>query len=57
MPSVLIADLPGTGKSTLAIALTSYFNGHVVSKDWIRLAIFGPTKTASQLNRTSSSKK
>jgi len=57
MPSVLIADLPGTGKSTLAIALTSYSNGHVVSKDWIRLAIFGPTKTASQLNRTSSSKK
>ncbi|HWX93387.1 MAG TPA: AAA family ATPase [Terriglobales bacterium] len=41
---VLIAGLPGTGKSTLAGALASRLNGTVLSKDEIRHAIFSPAE-------------
>lgn len=37
---VLMAGLPGTGKSTLARALAAHVNGRVVSKDEFRHAIF-----------------
>lgn len=37
---VLMAGLPGTGKSTLAQALAKATNGRVLSKDEIRHAIF-----------------
>jgi adenylylsulfate kinase len=39
---VLMAGLPGTGKSTLARALADQLNGAVLSKDEIRHAIFAP---------------
>jgi predicted kinase len=39
---VLMAGLPGTGKSTLARALASRLGGCVLSKDEIRHAIFSP---------------
>jgi predicted kinase len=39
---VLIAGLPGTGKSTLARALAARTSGRVLSKDEIRHAIFHP---------------
>jgi len=39
---VLMAGLPGTGKSTLARALASRLDGVVLSKDEIRHAIFSP---------------
>jgi predicted kinase len=39
---VLMAGLPGTGKSTLARALASRLDGTVLSKDEIRHAIFSP---------------
>lgn len=42
MPAVLLAGLPGTGKSTLAAALAQHLNGHVLNKDVIRHAIFAP---------------
>jgi predicted kinase len=41
---VLMAGLPGTGKSTLARALASRVDGSVLSKDEIRHAIFSPTE-------------
>jgi len=37
---VLMAGLPGTGKSTLAAALAETANGIVLSKDTIRAALF-----------------
>jgi predicted kinase len=37
---VLMAGLPGTGKSTLAAALAHELNGVVLSKDAIRAALF-----------------
>jgi predicted kinase len=37
---VLIAGLPGTGKSTLAGALASQLNGVVLSKDTVRATLF-----------------
>ena len=39
---VLLAGLPGTGKSTLARALAEHLNGTVLSKDTIRHALFAP---------------
>lgn len=39
---VLMAGLPGTGKSTLARATASRLDGTVLSKDEIRHAIFSP---------------
>ena len=41
-----MAGLPGSGKTTLAQALASHLKGHVLNKDQIRLAIFGPNQVA-----------
>jgi predicted kinase len=41
---VLIAGLPGTGKSTLARELAARTSGRVLSKDEIRHAIFQPAE-------------
>ena len=41
---VLMAGLPGTGKSTLARGLASRVDGVVLSKDEIRHAIFSPAE-------------
>jgi predicted kinase len=39
---VLLAGLPGTGKSTLAAALAAHRPALVLSKDTVRAALFGP---------------
>jgi predicted kinase len=39
---ILMAGLPGTGKSTLARELANRTSGHVLSKDEIRSAVFAP---------------
>ncbi len=39
---VMMAGLPGTGKSTLARALAARVNGAVLDKDEIRRALFAP---------------
>lgn len=39
---VLLAGLPGTGKSTLASALASQLPALLLSKDTVRAAVFGP---------------
>jgi adenylylsulfate kinase len=39
---ILMAGLPGTGKSTLARELSTRTNDHVLSKDEIRAALFAP---------------
>lgn len=46
MPAVLMAGLPGSGKTTLAQSLATQLKGHVLNKDQIRLAIFGPNQVA-----------
>lgn len=37
-----MAGLPGTGKSTLARALAARLHAHVLDKDVVRAALFGP---------------
>ena len=39
---VMMAGLPGAGKSTLARELAGRLHGHVLDKDLIRAALFGP---------------
>jgi len=39
---ILLAGLPGTGKSTLAHALAPHLNAAILSKDEIRHAVFAP---------------
>jgi predicted kinase len=39
---ILMAGLPGTGKTTLGRALADHFSGAVLSKDEIRAAVFSP---------------
>ena len=39
---VLMAGLPGTGKTTLAQRLARHFRGAILSKDEIRAALFSP---------------
>jgi predicted kinase len=41
---VMMAGLPGTGKSTLALALAGRLPGAVLDKDAIRAALFGPER-------------
>jgi predicted kinase len=42
---IVMAGLPGTGKSTLAQALAAHFEGAVVNKDALRAAAFPPPWT------------
>lgn len=39
---IIMAGLPGTGKSTLSRALAAHCNGVVLNKDAIRAALFAP---------------
>jgi adenylylsulfate kinase len=41
---LVMAGLPGTGKSTLARALAERLRGHVLDKDRVRDALFGPDR-------------
>ena len=41
---ILMAGLPGTGKSTLASELARRTGGHVLDKDVVRQALFGPDR-------------
>jgi predicted kinase len=41
---VLFAGLPGTGKSTLGEAVAHATGGHILNKDRIRAALFGPNQ-------------
>lgn len=41
---LIMAGLPGTGKSTLARALAERLRGHVLDKDRVRDALFGPER-------------
>jgi len=43
MRILAFAGLPGTGKSTLARALARRIDAHVIDKDAVRAALFGPT--------------
>jgi predicted kinase len=40
---ILMAGLPGTGKSTLSRALAEKLSGTVIDKDQVRAALFSPT--------------
>jgi adenylylsulfate kinase len=40
---IAMAGLPGTGKSTLARALATRLDAHVIDKDGVRAALFGAT--------------
>jgi predicted kinase len=51
MPAAIFTGLPGTGKSSLARELASRLDGHVLSKDEIRAAAFGPRFTAYTLEQ------
>lgn len=41
---LIMAGLPGTGKSTLARALAERMRAHVMDKDRVRNALFGPDR-------------
>jgi adenylylsulfate kinase len=41
---LIMAGLPGTGKSTLARTLADRVHGHVLDKDRVRDALFGPDR-------------
>ncbi len=41
---VLMAGLPGTGKSTLSRALATELGGRVIDKDQVRAALFSPAE-------------
>jgi predicted kinase len=41
---IILAGLPGTGKSTLARALRDCLKGHILDKDIVRDAMFGPDR-------------
>jgi len=48
---IIMAGLPGTGKSTIARMLARHLNGHVFDKDAVRATLFGPKRvdyTAAQ---------
>ncbi len=51
MPCVIFTGLPGTGKSTLAQAIAARLDGHVLSKDEIRAAVFGTRFTSYTLEQ------
>ncbi len=44
MHLIAMAGLPGTGKSTLARALAASIDAHVLDKDVVRAALFGPDR-------------
>ncbi len=44
MHLIAMAGLPGTGKSTLARALATSIGAHVLDKDVVRAAMFGPDR-------------
>jgi predicted kinase len=41
---IILAGLPGTGKSTLAHALAEHIDGRVLDKDIVRHEMFGPDR-------------
>ena len=51
---VLMAGLPGTGKTTLARELAQRTQGALLSKDEIRAALFSPKRSSTPSNKTTS---